>query len=148
MLYHLYVADEIDAQQICDTLWPNQIPVKYFDEPQHLSLLSIFRKIPKLPNLNSSDFLNDYHEYFELLYPSEAGAECHVVRFPDDLVRALADISDDAISDLAVKWFAIEPSFAKREWTKQDIMELLKKVCNACQTATTRHKSVLCRFSL
>jgi hypothetical protein len=152
-LHDLYVANESDAQLICDDPGDrsDEISVSAFDESKQLSLLSIFRKIPQfpeVPEIHSHGFYAIYHKYFKLLYPSEAGSEAYVAKFPDDFVLALAELSDDAIADLAASWLAIEPSFAKCKWTEQDVEDLLKKVCSTCQTATTERKHVLFRFSL
>lgn len=149
----LYAAHDGEAQQICDNPCDrsDEIWVPAFDESKQLSLLSIFRSIPQSPEAleaYSHDFYATYHNYFKLLYPSQAGREAYVAKFPDDLVRALAELSDDAISSFAGSWLAIEPSFAKCEWAAQDVEDLLKKVCSACQTATTAQKHILCRFSL
>jgi hypothetical protein len=151
-LYHFFVADENEAQQICDVPldWPNYISLPAFDEAKQLSLLSLFRDMPKveLPEFPSVELLTIYHKYFTLLYPSELGDETYVAKFPDDFVQELATLEDDAIPELVSKWCAIEPSFAKYQWTEPDIDGLVHKLRSVCQNAIRDRKHVLYRFSL
>ncbi len=143
-LYFLYVAEEKDARDICKKRQKtnDRVNVPSFDESKQLSLLSLVEEIDEF------DEGYTYYEYFDLLYPSEMGAECFVTKFPDNLVRALSQINDESISVLANDWMTKEPSFSKSKWTKDSVEVLLRKVCSTCRNAIASGKSVLFRFSL
>ncbi|PZM80887.1 MAG: hypothetical protein DKT66_16750 [Candidatus Melainabacteria bacterium] len=149
-LYHLYVADESEAEEIVERSRDKEyVNVPAFWESKQLTLLSLFRKVPKPPSFFSANFYKAYHKHFELLYQlDEYCAECYAAKFPHDFVKELAATDHNELSSLADRWMNVEPSFAEHKWTKEDVEGLLNKICSTCQNAVKRKKHVVYRFSL
>lgn len=149
-LYFLYVADKSEAEDIVERPCDKEfVDVPAFWESKQLTLLSLFREVPKPPSFFSANFYKAYHKHFELLYPlDEYGAECFAAKFPDDFVKELAGINDNELSSLADRWMNVERSFAEHDWMKEDVELLLRKVRGICKNAIKKKKHVVYRFSL
>lgn len=148
--YDLFVADESDAKAIFENRRdkPGAVDVDLFDEPKHLSLLSLFKKIEKSATPGTLKFYDTYHRHFRLLIPVEFGKECFVSMFPDDFVQALAETDDRHIATLSERWIEVECGFEEIRWNASDVESLLSTIVATCRSAIAANKRVLYRVTL
>lgn len=159
-LFHIYAAHEEDAAMICDhpvVQYANGyryrkkcVSLIAFDQFKQLSLLGLVRqkkyRVPA-PGLYPEPWTKAYFRQFKRLHPKFLWTR-FVTKFPDDLVIAMAELSNSELTDLAKEWREVEPSFAQFDWSISDVKKQLTRVRAVSKEANATGQCVLFSWSL